>query len=209
MSVPTPSTGKKISDFSVGTVDANSYFIQANSGSTSKVSASQIGRFSNLNLLFSGAGGLDTTAKTIVGAINEVNAKTGSDIAVSSSSTETIAEAISAITPSDTVLSAAWTADSSSAGNTVLTDDLTLPKGMYLLIVAYPVLGNTDVFVSGIDGSNISSWGGSFINIASQQNSLRFVKVNANTTIRLRSMQSFAQTFSYLERGGLFAYKLA
>jgi hypothetical protein len=80
MSVTTPSTGQKISDFSAGNVDANSYFIQANSGSTSKVSASQIGQFSNLNLLFSGAGGLDTTAKTIVGAINEVNRKEASDI---------------------------------------------------------------------------------------------------------------------------------
>lgn len=118
MSVTTPSTGQKISDFSAGNVDANSYFIQANSGSTSKVSASQIGQFSNLNLLFSQ---LDTDNKTIVGAINEinrkdasdisydntssgltatdvnaaideVNAKTGSDIAVSSSSSETIAE---------------------------------------------------------------------------------------------------------------------
>jgi hypothetical protein len=80
MSVTTPTTGQKISDFSAGIVDANSYFIQANSGSTSKVSASQIGQFSNLNLLFSGAGGLDTTAKTIVGAINEVNGKGLGDI---------------------------------------------------------------------------------------------------------------------------------
>ena len=80
MSVTTPSTGQKISDFSVGNVDANSYFIQARNGGTSKVSASQIGQFSNLNLLFSGAGGLDTTAKTIVGAINEVNRKEASDI---------------------------------------------------------------------------------------------------------------------------------
>ena len=81
MSVTTPSTGQKISDFSAGNVDANSYFIQANSGSTSKVSASQIGQFSNLNLLFSGAGGLDTTAKTIVGAINEIKTQEESDIA--------------------------------------------------------------------------------------------------------------------------------
>jgi hypothetical protein len=80
MSVTTPSTGQKISDFSVGTVDANSFLIQARNGSTEKVSASQIGQFSNLNLLFSGAGGLDTTAKTIVGAINEGNGKEAEDI---------------------------------------------------------------------------------------------------------------------------------
>lgn len=80
MSVTTPTTGQKISDFSAGIVDANSYLIQANNGSTSKVTATQIGEYSNLNLLFNGAGGLDTTAKTIVGAINEVNGKDASDI---------------------------------------------------------------------------------------------------------------------------------
>ena len=81
MSITTPSTGQKISDFSVGTVDSDSYLIQARNGSTSKVSATQIGQYSNLNLLFSGTGGLDTTNKTIIGAINEVNAKNASDIA--------------------------------------------------------------------------------------------------------------------------------
>ena len=80
MSVTTPTTGQKISDFSAGIVDANSYFIQARNGGTSKVSASQIGQFSNLNLLFNGEGGLNTTAKTIVGAINEVNRKGIGDI---------------------------------------------------------------------------------------------------------------------------------
>lgn len=80
MSVTTPSTGQKISDFSVGSVDADSYLIQARNGSTEKVSATQIGQFSNLNLLFNGAGGLDTTNKTIVGAINEVDGKDAGDI---------------------------------------------------------------------------------------------------------------------------------
>lgn len=80
MSVTTPSTGQKISDFSVGSVDANSYLIQANNGNTTKVTATQIGEYSNLNLLFNGAGGLDTTNKTIVGAINEVDGKDASDI---------------------------------------------------------------------------------------------------------------------------------
>ena len=86
MSVTTPSTGQKISDFSVGTVDSDSYLIQARNGSTSKVSATQIGQYSNLNLLFSGTGGLDTTNKTIIGAINEVNAKDASDIAYDNTS---------------------------------------------------------------------------------------------------------------------------
>lgn len=80
MSVITPATGQKITDFSAGNVDANSVFIQANNGNTTKVTATQIGEYSNLNLLFNGAGGLDTTAKTIVGAINEVDGKDAGDI---------------------------------------------------------------------------------------------------------------------------------
>lgn len=80
MSVTTPSQGQKISDYSPGTVDANSFLIQARNGSTEKISATQIGQYSNLNLLFSGTGGLDTTNKTIVGAINEVNDKNIGDI---------------------------------------------------------------------------------------------------------------------------------
>lgn len=84
MSVTTPSQGQKISDYSPGTVDANSFLIQARNGSTEKIAATQIGQYSNLNLLFSGTGGLDTTNKTIVGSINEVNAKDASDIAYDS-----------------------------------------------------------------------------------------------------------------------------
>lgn len=80
MSVTTPTTGQKISDFSAGNVDANSVFIQANNGNTTKVTATQIGEYSNLNLLFNGAGGLDTTNKTIVGAINEIDGKDAGDI---------------------------------------------------------------------------------------------------------------------------------
>lgn len=77
MPIPTPSQGQKITDYSTGTVDANSYLIQGRNGATEKVSAAQIGQFSNLNLLFSE---LDTEHKTIVGAINEVNGKEAEDI---------------------------------------------------------------------------------------------------------------------------------
>lgn len=80
MPIPTPSQGQKISDYSAGIVDANSYLIQARNGSTEKVTATQIGEYSNLNLLFNGAGGLNTTSKTIVGAINEVDGKDAGDI---------------------------------------------------------------------------------------------------------------------------------
>lgn len=63
---------KKISAFTAGTVDQSSYFLQANSGASSKVSAEDIGDFVNTSQIYSG---LTTTAKAVVGAINEVAGK--------------------------------------------------------------------------------------------------------------------------------------
>lgn len=93
MSVNTPSIGQKISDFSDGTVDADSYFIQARNGGTSKAAAPKIGQFSNLNLLFSQ---LDTDSKTIVGAINEVNGKEAEDIPYDNTASEMTATNVQA-----------------------------------------------------------------------------------------------------------------
>jgi hypothetical protein len=64
---------KKISAFASGTVDQSSYFLQAKNGASSKVSAESIGDFTNTSQTYSG---LDrTTAKSVVGAINEVAGK--------------------------------------------------------------------------------------------------------------------------------------
>ena len=63
---------KKISAFTAGTVDQSSYFLQANNGASSKVSAEDIGDFVNTSQTYSG---LNTTAKSVVGAINEVAGK--------------------------------------------------------------------------------------------------------------------------------------
>jgi hypothetical protein len=64
---------KKISAFTAGTVDQSSYFLQARNGESSKVSAEDIGDFTNTSQTYSG---LDrTTAKSVVGAINEVAGK--------------------------------------------------------------------------------------------------------------------------------------
>ncbi len=65
---------KKISAFTAGTVDQSSYFLQANNGASSKVSAEDIGDFTNTSQTYSA---LKTTAKSVVGAVNEVNAKVG------------------------------------------------------------------------------------------------------------------------------------
>ena len=63
---------KKISAFASGTVDQSSYFLQARNGESSKVSAEDIGDFVNTSQTYSG---LNTTAKSPIGAINEVAGK--------------------------------------------------------------------------------------------------------------------------------------
>lgn len=66
-----PENGKKISAFTAGTVTQNSYFVQAKNGATEKVSADEIADYVGTSATFSG---LNTTSKTPVGAINELNA---------------------------------------------------------------------------------------------------------------------------------------
>jgi hypothetical protein len=84
---------KKISAFTAGTVDQSSYFLQANNGASSKVSAEDIGDFTNTSQTYSA---LNTTAKSVVGAVNEVNAKAGkiiSDTLTAGSTTITLSDA--------------------------------------------------------------------------------------------------------------------
>lgn len=160
MSVTTPSTGQKISDFSEGIVDANSYFIQARNGGTSKVSAPQIGQFSNLNLLFNGEGGLDTTNKTIVGAINEINGKiieanitspsAGDVLAFDSTSSKWVNFDLGAVVSASTASSNPVTCADSTYTECV---QITLNKGLYLFIGMLGFSPNT----TGVRGINISS----------------------------------------------------
>jgi len=67
-----PENGKKISAWNAGTVDQNSYFLQAKNGATEKVSVDEIADYVGTSATFSG---LKTESKTPVGAINEVNGK--------------------------------------------------------------------------------------------------------------------------------------
>jgi hypothetical protein len=67
-----PENGKKISAWNAGTVDQNSYFLQAKSGATEKVSADDVADYVNTSRIYNT---LETESKTPVGAINEVNGK--------------------------------------------------------------------------------------------------------------------------------------
>lgn len=76
--IPTPEQGKPILDFSAGTFDGNSNLIQSRNGATEYVNGDDVADYVNTSRIYNG---LDTTAKTTVGAINEIKAQEESDIA--------------------------------------------------------------------------------------------------------------------------------
>ena len=75
--IPTPEQGKPILDFSAGTFDGSSNLFQSRNGATEHVSGDDVADYVNTSRIYNG---LDTTAKTPVGAINEINRKDASDI---------------------------------------------------------------------------------------------------------------------------------
>ena len=165
MPVPTPSQGQKLSDYSAGTVDANSFLIQARNGSTEKISATQLAQYSNLRLLFEGEGGLNTTNKTIVGAINEVNGKNIGDIndvnlssaaegdILAFNGTRWVNFDLGTFASASTVSGNPVTCANSTYTECV---NLTLNNGLYLFIGMLAFESNT----AGIRGINISTAGG-------------------------------------------------
>lgn len=136
---------------------------------------------------------------------------TGSDIAVSDSASTSIAEAIEAITPSNTVLSAAWIANSSSAFDTALTDSITVTAGVWMILWGHPTQSaNAGAYINGLaTNSDIDDAFKSYDDgVAYSKNSM-IVKFTGNATLQLRSGGSASVTFSNIERGYLKAYKLA
>lgn len=115
---------KKISAFASGTVDQSSYFLQANNGASSKVSAEDIGDFVNASQTYSG---LDrTTAKSVVGAINEVAGKKLPATLTAGTTTLTFTD--SAITADSMILvftegGLLWNSITTAVGSVVLTFD--------------------------------------------------------------------------------------
>lgn len=112
------------------------------------------------------------------------------------------------VSPNLNILTASWIANSSSAYGTDLTNSINLSKGLYLVLAAYPKMDESS-FQSDIDGLNIVKRGGKYITLGSQQSTVKFVRADADTQIKLISQTSYPGTFSNIERGGLYAYKLA
>lgn len=129
---------------------------------------------------------------------------TASDIPMSSSGSTTVAEAIDKI---GQLYSAAWSASSTSASYTRLTNSLALgKKGLYLITLIIP---NSDANV--YIGFRVEGWG--VVQKYTQLGSLGsftfpFEAIYDNLSIYFDSQQSGAVNFSYLERGGLFAVRI-
>ena len=107
------------------------------------------------------------------------------------------------------VLSASFTANSSNAANTVLSDDINLVKGLYLISIALPVM-SVSTFSVQVVGTNITKYGSLYPKMREQTTMTFLLSVNGATdTICIKSAESTAVSFTYLDRGGLFAYRLA
>lgn len=99
---------------------------------------------------------------------------------------------------------AAWTATSSSAMNTQLTGSITLPAGTYIVSASFPVLSSVPFYAYLRGVVKYFGMAGYHVHSASW-----VVKLTETRTISLISGQSDPCTFTYRERGGLYAVRLA
>lgn len=100
------------------------------------------------------------------------------------------------------VYKAQWICSTNNATNIALTQTLTLPKGIYLLVFSYPVCSTQ--MVAQISGINETS----FFQGTTYNSKAVIAEITSETQVKLVSGQSASVTFTYLERGGLVAVKI-
>lgn len=105
--------------------------------------------------------------------------------------------------------SASWTASSSAANNVILTGNITLPAGTYIVCMMVPVISTTNYALALRDTSN-DTINDNCIHVGIGQSSKTVVvKLTSQKTVRLMSAQSAACNFTYRERGGLIVVRIA
>lgn len=104
-----------------------------------------------------------------------------------------------------TIYEGAWTATSSAANNTQLTEKITLPKGIYLVFLSLP-----NVAGSVVSTGLYNTLGLSIPLYVTQANGTgcRPVRVESENSFWIASTTSQTMTFSYLERGYIQALKI-
>ena len=104
--------------------------------------------------------------------------------------------------------SASWTATSSSASGTVLTDTLTLPKGTYLIAVGTPyVQGATGLAGLRVGtATDVSTLVSMPVNTYTKASYL--IELTSQKSVYLLTQSSASLTFTAPERGSLKAIRL-
>ena len=106
-----------------------------------------------------------------------------------------------------TYYEASWKASSSSTFGTVLTNSIALPAGTYVITLSAPVINVAFSYaISGISSRYFrdyasSSMAGSTFTIVQ--------KFTSSTTIKATAAASASVSFTYTERGGLSAVRIA
>lgn len=110
------------------------------------------------------------------------------------------------LSPIGTITSATWTANTTSAANTRLTNSITLDKGVYLITLMMPV-------ASASTAVSLRNEGWSANILFSSLNSMGaftfpYEAPYDDMHLYFDAQQSATVNYSYLERGGLYAVKI-
>lgn len=109
-----------------------------------------------------------------------------------------------------TYYAASWTATSSNAVGVRVTDYLDLPAGVYVLMGKAPVISGGSSPGFHIRSVESGEFDKTTINlIGSQQGFTTLLKLDTNQRLYLASSGSPSVTYSYLERGGFKAVRVA
>lgn len=114
-----------------------------------------------------------------------------------------------AIVASQTELySGSWTATSSSANGVLLTQTITVPRGYYIVILKVPNISGSQFSIKVAVNNTIPD---NSITVAVNHGMSVFMIKLTNETNNIvgASAQSARETFTLLERGGIFAMKIA
>lgn len=112
------------------------------------------------------------------------------------------------IVGTDRYYAASWTATSSSATGTVLTDTITLPKGTYLIAVGTPYVQGA----TGLAGLRVGSTTDSSTLVSMPVNAYTkasyIIQLTSQQSVCLLTQSSASLTFTAPDRGSLKAVRL-
>lgn len=110
----------------------------------------------------------------------------------------------------DRSYSAAWTATSSNAIHTQLTDSVTLPKGTYVIVVTSPTVQTAAVTIGLRVGGSMDLASYATFPVNSHSKATYIMELTAaSTAIFVTAEQSASVTFANITRGSLKAVRVA